>query len=80
MRGATARRAGSKWLDDPTLPDMELTELPVTAEHAIGVAALPPTHRDPFDRLLVAQSTPDPMVLLTNDAVLARYGPVVRVV
>ena len=57
-----------------------LTELPVQAEHAVGVAQLPPIHRDPFDRLLVAQSVVEAMVLLTNDAVLAQYGPVVRVV
>ena len=63
-----------------TFPTMGLTELPVKAEHAVGITQLPPIHRDPFDRLLVAQSVVEPMVLLTNDAVLARYGPVVRVV
>jgi PIN domain nuclease of toxin-antitoxin system len=63
-----------------SLPVMGLTELPVRAEHAVGVTQLPPIHRDPFDRLLVAQSIVEPMVLLTNDGVLARYGPVVRVV
>jgi len=35
---------------------MDLTELPVTARHATAVARLPPLHRDPFDRLLIAQS------------------------
>jgi PIN domain nuclease of toxin-antitoxin system len=59
---------------------MGLTELPVRSEHAIRVTELPPVHRDPFDRILVAQSLVEPMVLLTNDAVLARYGPFVRVV
>ena len=63
-----------------SFPVMGLTELPVRAEHAVGVAQLPPIHRDPFDRLLVAQSVVEAMVLLTNDAVLAQYGPVVRVV
>ncbi|OFW31526.1 MAG: twitching motility protein PilT [Acidobacteria bacterium RIFCSPLOWO2_02_FULL_65_29] len=63
-----------------TLPAMGLQELPVRSEHAVGVTELPPIHRDPFDRLLVAQSIVEPMVLLTNDALLARYGPVVRVV
>jgi PIN domain nuclease of toxin-antitoxin system len=62
------------------LSTMELTELPVRAEHAVGVTQLPPVHRDPFDRLLVAQSIVESLVLLTNDAVLGRYGPVVRVV
>lgn len=53
-------------------------ELPVTAAHAARVAGLPAVHRDPFDRMLVAQSLAEPMTLLTNDAVLARYGPLVR--
>ncbi len=60
------------------LSTMGLTELPVTAAHAIEVTRLPHLHRDPFDRLLVAQSVVEPMVLLTNDAVLGRYGPLVR--
>ena len=63
-----------------SLQAMGLSELPVRAEHALAVTHLPPIHRDPFDRLLVAQSIVEPMVLLTNDAVLAPYGPVVRVV
>ncbi len=55
-------------------------ELPVTAAHAVAVTQLPPIHKDPFDRLLVAQGMSEPMVLLTNDAVLAGYGAGVRVV
>ena len=55
-------------------------ELPVTAAHAVAVTRLPPIHKDPFDRLLVAQGMSEPMVLLTNDAVLAGYGAGVRVV
>jgi PIN domain nuclease of toxin-antitoxin system len=55
-------------------------ELPVTATHAARVAGLPAIHRDPFDRLLVAQSLTEPMTLLTNDAVLAGYGPLVQLV
>ena len=62
------------------MSDMGVIELPVRSEHTVRVTELPPVHRDPFDRLLVAQSLVEPMVLLTNDAVLARYGPVVRVV
>lgn len=48
--------------------------LPVTGQHAARVATLPPVHRDPFDRLLVAQALTEPMRLLTGDPVLARYG------
>ena len=63
-----------------TLPDMGLIELPVTAAHAAGVTSLPPIHRDPFDRLLIAQSLAEPLTLLTDDAILARYGIGARVV
>jgi PIN domain nuclease of toxin-antitoxin system len=56
------------------------TELPVTAAHAARVAGLPEIHRDPFDRLLVAQALAEPMTLLTNDPVLAGYGALVQVV
>jgi PIN domain nuclease of toxin-antitoxin system len=48
-------------------------ELPVTARHAAGVARLPPIHKDPFDRLLIAQSMAEPMTLLTNDKLVAEY-------
>ena len=54
--------------------------LPVTATHAARVAALPAIHRDPFDRLLIAQSFSEPMTFLTNDSILARYGPLVTLV
>lgn len=62
------------------LPRMGLVELPVTAEHAARITRLPPIHRDPFDRMLVAQSIAEPLTLLTNDAVLGRYSDGVRVV
>jgi PIN domain nuclease of toxin-antitoxin system len=62
------------------LPEMGLVELPVTAAHAAGVTTLPPIHRDPFDRLLIAQSMVEPLTLLTNDALLDRYRVGARVV
>ncbi|HTY50523.1 MAG TPA: type II toxin-antitoxin system VapC family toxin [Steroidobacteraceae bacterium] len=48
--------------------------LPVAAEHAVAVEALPDHHRDPFDRMLVAQALIEPMRLMTHDAVVARYS------
>lgn len=48
--------------------------LPVTGWHAAEVARLPPLHRDPFDRLLVAQAMTEPLVLLTTDGQLPPYG------
>lgn len=47
--------------------------LPISAEHALAAAALPGIHRDPFGRLLVAQAGVEGLVLLTADAILARY-------
>jgi PIN domain nuclease of toxin-antitoxin system len=52
-------------------------ELPVSGEHAVAVATLPRIHRDPFDRMLVAQAIVEGVELLTVDGLLARYpGPV----
>lgn len=48
--------------------------LPITGEHAAKVVDLPPLHKDPFDRMLVAQASVEPMVLLTNDESLRAYG------
>ena len=62
------------------LPRMGFVELPVTGAHAARVVQLADIHRDPFDRLLVAQSVVEPLTLLTNDALLARYGDGIRVV
>ncbi len=56
--------------------------LPMENAHILMIAALPVfvDHKDPFDRLLVAQSLSEPLILLTADAKLARYGSTVRVV
>ncbi len=53
--------------------------LPITGEHAAKVAELPMLHKDPFDRMLVAQASVEPMLLLTNDEVLRGYGSFVTV-
>jgi PIN domain nuclease of toxin-antitoxin system len=50
------------------------TELPVTAEHALQVDSLPVLHKDPFDRLLLAQARVEGMRLVTVDATVAQYG------
>lgn len=52
-------------------------ELPVLGEHVEALQALRPLHRDPFDRLLVAQAISEPMGLLTADASLAGYSELV---
>lgn len=55
-------------------------ELPVRAAHAAAVCELPAHHRDPFDRMLVAQAVSEPLALLTADRRLSRYSSLVRVV
>jgi PIN domain nuclease of toxin-antitoxin system len=49
-------------------------ELPITAEHALRVETLPLLHRDPFDRLLIAQARAEGMQLFTVDASILQYG------
>jgi len=62
------------------LLDNRYSELPVTDEHVVAIDSLPSLHKDPFDRILVAQATVEGMVLLTVDPVVARYpGPVRKV-
>lgn len=53
-------------------------ELPITEEHVVAVSKLPHHHRDPFDRLLVAQAETEGLTLMTTDKKLAQYGPHVR--
>jgi PIN domain nuclease of toxin-antitoxin system len=55
-------------------------ELPVRGKHAVQVDALPSIHKDPFDRLLIAQAIVEGITLLTVDATVARYpGPIRKV-
>ena len=59
------------------LLDHGYTELPVTGIHALAVDTLPPIHKDPFDRILVAQALSEGIVLLTADPLVAQYpGPI----
>jgi PIN domain nuclease of toxin-antitoxin system len=55
-------------------------EVAVSSEHALTAGELPPHHKDPFDRILIAQASVEGFSLLTVDRVMGRYGkPVVRV-
>ena len=53
--------------------DMGFWELPVTHDHAIAAARLPFHHRDPFDRMLVAQAMIEGLTLVSRDASIALY-------
>jgi PIN domain nuclease of toxin-antitoxin system len=57
----------------PALERARVALLPITARHADRVATLPPHHRDPFDRLLVAQATSEQLAIVSADQSLRRY-------
>ncbi|MGJ3502444.1 type II toxin-antitoxin system VapC family toxin, partial [Piscirickettsia salmonis] len=62
------------------LLDNGYTELPITSEHAVGVSALPDIHKDPFDRILIAQATAEGFTLITADGLVAQYpGPIMQI-
>jgi PIN domain nuclease of toxin-antitoxin system len=50
------------------------TELSVDSDHALEVDRLPPLHKDPFDRMLLAQARAEGFLLVTADAQIAKYG------
>ena len=68
-----------KVIDDEAR-DIGLVELPMRAAHAIAVHGLPAIHRDPFDRMLLAQALVEPAWLFTADRQLARYAGPVRLI
>jgi PIN domain nuclease of toxin-antitoxin system len=62
------------------LIDNGYSELAITSAHAVAIDSLPPIHKDPFDRLLIAQSTMEGITLLTTDPIVAKYpAPVQKV-
>ena len=62
------------------LLDNGYMELGISSEHAMMVENLPPIHKDPFDRLLVAQAMAEGFTFLTTDATLAKYPGSIRLV
>jgi PIN domain nuclease of toxin-antitoxin system len=63
-----------------TLGRSGLVELPIRFPHAVEAGGLPPLHRDPFDRMLVAQARCERLTLLTRDPQVQRYDVTVRAV
>lgn len=55
-------------------------ELPITATHSALAANLPEYHRDPFDRMIIAQAMAEPLKLLTADRLLRQYSELVEVI
>ncbi|MCG5480949.1 type II toxin-antitoxin system VapC family toxin [Sinorhizobium alkalisoli] len=63
-----------------SLLDNGYEELAVNGAHAVAIDQLPPIHKDPFDRILVAQSMVDGLLLLTSDEIVGRYPGPIRLV
>jgi len=62
------------------LLDNGYLELPITSEHTVFIESLPPIHKNPFDRILVAQATVEGITLLTADTLIAQYpGPILKI-
>lgn len=62
------------------LLDNGYSELPILSEHVVAIESLPPIHKDPFDRLLVAQATVEGISLLTSDLVVGQYPGPIRII
>lgn len=60
------------------LLDNGYSELPIGSEHAVAINSLPSIHKDPFDRMLVAQAMVEGITLLTTDSLVAQYPGAVR--
>lgn len=62
------------------LLDNGYSELPVVSEHAVAIIGLPAIHKDPFDRMLIAQAMIEGITLLTADEIIAQYaGPIRKI-
>lgn len=60
--------------------DSSFVELPITIKHAVAVCHLPDIHRDPFDRILIAQAICEPLQFLTADTLLQPYSDLVKII
>jgi PIN domain nuclease of toxin-antitoxin system len=60
------------WFD--ALDQLAATPLALRPQHIAAIHSLPPIHRDPFDRMLIAQATAEGLTLVTGDAQMARYA------
>jgi PIN domain nuclease of toxin-antitoxin system len=72
IKQATGKLTGPADLAE-RVRDMGFRELPVTYAHAIAAGRLPPHHRDPIDRMLVAQAAVEGLTLVSRDESIARY-------
>jgi hypothetical protein len=63
-----------------SITDSDFSELPISIQHAKAVSGLPNIHRDPFDRILIAQAVTEPLTFLTADAILENYSDLVEII
>jgi PIN domain nuclease of toxin-antitoxin system len=61
------------WIDQ-AIADLNMSVLPITTEYADAQIQLPSHHRDPFDRLIVAQAMVEKIPVVSSDAMLEKYG------
>lgn len=73
LRKLTLTKPYREWMTQ-ALADLDAALLPITVEYADAQAHLPPHHRDPFDRLLVAQARVEQFPIVSHDAALDAYG------
>jgi PIN domain nuclease of toxin-antitoxin system len=73
IKTSLGRLRPTRTVEEATL-ESGFLELPVTFRHAERVAGLPAHHRDPFDRMLVAQAEVEGLRLVTRNSVFGRYG------
>jgi PIN domain nuclease of toxin-antitoxin system len=73
LRKLTLTRPYREWMTQ-ALADLDATLLPITVEYADVQAHLSPHHRDPFDRLLIAQASVERFPIVSHDAMLDAYG------
>ena len=62
------------------LLDNGYNELPITSEHAVSIDTLPKHHKDPFDRILIAQSITEGFTFITKDKTLTQYPGAITLV
>lgn len=62
------------------LLDNGYSEMPILSDHVVATESLPPLHKDPFDRVLVAQATVEGVLLLTTDSLVSQYPGPIRMV
>jgi len=72
--GKLEMTASPEAVRDEILHEMRAKELVINAAHAFGAARLPRLHKDPFDRMLIAQAQIEHLILATADAAIRQYG------